>query len=495
MTRLVLVVVCLLSAVGCSDAVWTYGLPDDGPLPQGSVPNGVVLVTGPTAWQEAGQETQLTWSTSLPEGLSFDSTEVQSSEAHQTMTSAPPAVWEGAILRPGHVALGVSPAGVVVDVEVTLEPVEVVLEREGAPSCYVEVSVFEGRLEGTLALTKSKLGLVNLSPLDGAHFRGEGIEVTVSLCDEDLLEAQGAPDGPELLALDALAQRAFATLTPEIADTIPRRLGLDMAQAITLSYDDGGLGQGSHHSVVRTPFESPSPWWQLASERLVVPYSVSVTTEPHACAPHLPLPVAMSAPVPDVEAEWALLINQALLARYVHALWASGALCADRLGAKSEWPVGDWVDAWSALSALAEESSLSLRAWPEGAPDLAFSAMPDGEVSIQIDAGDWRLDLMGWRDGARVRLATLLAGVDARATLSVSVDGALSMSLSEVDVALRAAAPGLLSAPPEDVSIALVEAIVKEVVESRPLSGLLDLPEGLQPTVDLQGAYLVIRDL
>ncbi len=44
---------CGLAA--CSGGLWSAGLPDDSPTTTSAVPNGVVLATGPAAWQEAAQ--------------------------------------------------------------------------------------------------------------------------------------------------------------------------------------------------------------------------------------------------------------------------------------------------------------------------------------------------------------------------------------------------------------------------------------------------------
>ena len=120
MGRLILLS-AMVSAIGCANGTWTVGLPDDGPLPAGSVPNGVVLVTGPASWQEAAQQTTMAWDELVPDGVSFDSVALQEVRGALPMMSHTPPAWEGAVLRPGHVALDVSPAGLHLDIDVGLD--------------------------------------------------------------------------------------------------------------------------------------------------------------------------------------------------------------------------------------------------------------------------------------------------------------------------------------------------------------------------------------
>ena len=482
-------------ASGCAGGLWALGPPDDGPLPPGSVPNGLVLVSGAESWAEAGQEATLAWDGLLPEGLIFSSAEPNETMAGQAMTNALPVVWDDALIRPGHVSLDIDPAGMLVDIDVTLEPVEVVVEREGLPACYLEVAIYNGRLEGALVLTKSKLGVVNLSPSDEAAFRAGDAEVVLSSCHDDLRSRADHEEGPEALALRALATRAFEALTPGLSAAIPERLGLDRAGTMSVAYLDGGLGSGAHHSVVRAPLEGPSSWWQLAGGHLVVPYTVGVTSETHACAPEISLPVAASAPVPELDADWAMLVNQALVERHLHALWASGGLCGDRVGEGLTWALADWVESWPSLSSLNAESSLSVRGWPQSTPSVHFADDAAGQVELHLDTGNWRLELMGEREGARVLLASVQVVVVLQAQLSVSPEGQIWLVPTLLDVNVRSLSAGLLEAPSANAAAALVEQIVRDVLESTPFSGMLTLPVGLQPTIELLGAYVVIRDL
>jgi hypothetical protein len=485
----------MMSAPACASGNWAVGLPDDGPLPSGSVPNGVVLVTGPSAWQEAAQQTTVAWDALLPDGVEFDSTDSQVVEGTHPMMSQSPPVWEAAVLRPGHVALDVSPEGLHFDIDVTLEPVVVTLEQGGELVCYVEVAILDGRLEGTLALTQTKLGVVNLSPLREATFREGDAEVTVSTCHEDFLSLSGMADGPESLALAALASAAFDALAPSVASAVPAQLGLNLAGAMTLFHDDGGLGVGSQHTVIRTPMDGPSPWWQLASGRLVIPYSVGVSVESHPCAPTATLPVAMSAAVPFVDSDWAFLVNQELVARQLVALWSAGGLCGDRLASEATWLASEWRGSWGALEAMEPSMAVTVRAWPGSAPSFSFDTGADDEgVQVTIDAGEWDIELMGWRDGARVRLTTLRASIALDADVSVGEDGAVWLTPDQVSVELLEASSGLLSPPSDAVSVEMVETIVRGAVGSSPLRGMLSLPVGLQPVIELHGAYIVIRD-
>ncbi|MGB0588830.1 MAG: hypothetical protein ACPGU1_04030 [Myxococcota bacterium] len=494
MGRLILLS-AMVSAAGCANGTWTVGLPDDGPLPAGSVPNGVVLVTGPASWQEAAQQTTMAWDERVPDGVSFDSAALQEVRGAHPMMSHTPPTWEGAVLRPGHVALDVSPAGLHLDIDATLEPVTVSLEQDGMPACDVEVAILEGRLQGTLALTQTKLGVVNVSPQSDATFREGDAEVTISTCHDDFLALRGTPHGPEELALAALASAAFDALAPSLASALPARLGLNLAGAMTQYHEDGGLGTGSQHTVIRAPMDGPTLWWQLASGRLVVPYSVGVSLEPHPCAPAATLPVALSAAVPTVDSEWGLLVNQGLVARQLTALWSAGGLCGDRLAGEATWTASEWHESWAALTAMDPSMSLSVRAWPGSAPSFSFEVSADGEgVHLAVEAGEWDIELMGWRDGARVRLATLRAAIAMGAAVTIEDEGTVWLTPEDVSVVLLEGEPGLLSLPTESASVQMVEAIVREVVESSPLRGMLSLPVGLQPVIELHGAYLVIRD-
>jgi len=308
----------LWTFAACGGGLWSVGLPDDGPQAADVVANGVVVVTGPTVWHEAAQRTTLAWDDVLPSGLVFDSVSVQT-ELPGALPMAAGVVpqWTEAVLRPGHVGLAVGPVGIGMEIAVVLEPVTVTLEVEGAPACLVDVAIPEGRLAGVLTLTKSKLGVVNLSPIGSPELGETDAEIVLRACDDALVARSGEEGGPELLALGALADAAFEALTPAMATALPACLGLDLAGATTVAYEDAGLGSGWQHVVVRAPLVAPNPWWQFASGQLVVPYSVGVSAEAHGCVPDAPLPVAMSASVPVVASDWSLMVNQQVVARLV----------------------------------------------------------------------------------------------------------------------------------------------------------------------------------
>ena len=186
-------------------------------------------------------------------------------------------------------------------------------------------------------------------------------------------------------------------MTPSIASAVPACLGLNVAGATTVSYEDAGLGAGWHHTVVRAPLVTPSPWWQFASGRLVVPYSVGVTAEGHACVPDEPLPVAMSATVPVVDSDWALFVNQQVIARQVAATWKAGGLCGARVGATLTWTATDWIGEWTALHAMDGDMAISARVWPESAPRVSFVSQ-DGQTGVEahVDAGMWSVELLSY---------------------------------------------------------------------------------------------------
>ena len=485
---------CALS--GCVSGFWGIGLPDEGPEPQGVVPNGLVLSTGPATWLEVAERITLSWNELPSEGLIFDSEGLNHPSEMRSMLAASPPSWEAAAIRPGQVALTAGPAGLLLEVDVDLESVLVTLEEEGQPSCFVEVTIPEGRLSGTLTLTKSKVGVVTLSSVGDAAFREEDALFSLTACQESVSTLSGLPEGPEARALGALATAAFEALAPTIGATLPSGMGLDFAGATTVSFADGGEDAGWLHTVIRAPLVAPSPWWQYASGRVMVPYSVGISAEPHACVPESPLPLAKSAAVPVVDADWALLMNHELISRQFAAIWLSGGLCADRLTNDVVLPSALWREVWPALEHLGEEAQVSARLWPETAPTIVFNAAPDGsDVVLDVDGGTWTVELMGERDGARVRLATLRVSVGLTSALVVDMDGSLWLSPEEVSVALRGVESGLLELPEKEESEAALEASVEAMVSAWPVWSVPSLPAGVIPTVALHDAYLVIRDL
>ncbi|MDP6944177.1 MAG: hypothetical protein QF464_08515, partial [Myxococcota bacterium] len=320
-------------------------------------------------------------------------------------------------------------------------------------------------------------------------------EIVLSACSESLTSRSGEDDGPELLALGALAEAAFEALTPSMSAALPVCLGLDLAGATTVAYEDGGLGTGWQHTVVRAPLLAPVPWWQFASGRLVVPYSVGVTAEGHGCVPEEPLPVAISASVPTVDSDWALLLNQQVVARQVAATWKAGGLCGDRLGGAATWVAADLTTGWEAWEGLDEAMAVRARVWPESPPELIFtSEHARSHVQAHVDAGTWRVEFMGWRDGARVRLATVGAAISIRASVVVEPTGELWLSTEAIDVGVIETEAGLLSPPSDEVLAGHVESVVRGVLEAAPLWALPPIPTGVTPTVELHGAFLVIRD-
>ena len=494
--RHALAVLCVAWLTACGGGLWSAGLPDEGPEVTEVVANGVVLVTGPLTWQEAAERTTLAWTEQLPSGLVFDSVTVQAEvpgSIHMTASVVPR--WTEAVLRPGHVGLAVGPLGIEMEIAVVLEPVTVTLEQGGAPACLVDIAIPSGRLSGIMTLTKSKLGVIHLSPIGAAALRQTDVEFELRACDEALLARSGEPEGPELLALEALADAAFEALTPAIATALPTCLGMDLAGATTVVYEDGGLGSGWQHVVVRAPLVAPNPWWQFASGQLVIPYSVGVSAEAHGCVPQRPLPVAMSAAVPVVDSDWSLMLNQQVVARLVAATWKAGGLCGDRLAADAAWPGSEWSSGWPMLQDMDPDMTVSARVWPEEAPEVTFSTdQGRTKVDAHIDAGAWRVELMGWRDEARVRLATVEVVVTARAAVDASPTGEIWLSVDTVDVGILGTEAGLM-APPDNASVAAqVEAIVRSAVEARPLWTAPTIPTGVTPNVELHDAYLVIRD-
>ena len=103
-------------------------------------------------------------------------------------------------------------------------------------------------------------------------------------------------------------------------------------------------------------------------------------------------------------------------------------------------------------------------------------------------------ELMGWRAGARVRLATVRASISLDAGVVVEPSGQVWLSPGAVEVIVADTTPGLLSPPDDETTGEYLDALVRHALVEAPVWVIPSLPSGVTPAVELQGGYLVIRD-
>ncbi len=460
-------------AAGCGGGL-TSARPTQEPPPNAPpLPNGVVVSLGPGAWQEASQQLTVDLARELSRGLIFDG-EVVASDAFTGLAVGGGVVtlgWEAAVMELGAIDLVVGPLGLAVDVAVELLPVTLSVEIGGQTSCTAVVSIPEGFMRGGLSLTKTKTGKVQASPVGHAALEPLGMAVELSDCVEPLAIALGTGETDALNAVTAhLAEAAFATLIPTLATLVPAALGVDIATSVSVAFGDDGVGAGQLDAFVRVPQTGRPQWWQYASERLVVPYTVGIwSAQPHACAaPFVAQPNA-SLPVPAIDADVAVLVHGGLVQRALTALWRSGGVCLDRATRHASWTAEELTPVWPALAHLAPGSRIRARLWPEEGPAISFSTGPGGRAIATVDTGLWSVELLGELDGAWVRLATVRTDLEVDAGVEVDEDGAVWLSPEDVTVAASGTSAGLLSAPPAAIAQALAAELAVGVLDAGPV--------------------------
>ncbi|MEZ4265260.1 MAG: hypothetical protein R3F39_02690 [Myxococcota bacterium] len=484
-----------LGAVGltaCAAGFWSQGLSSEAPTSTPATANGMVVVLGEAGWRVAAQAIAKDLSQSHPGGLVFD--------AGASVATDPTALtvgFEGAALHTGPVAVEVDPLGVMLEIATSLEPTEITLEIGGQPFCEVAVAFQQGLLRGRLSLTRSKLGRVHAGVLSDVTLDAADAIVDLTDCAELTAAAAGAQfkaGGDTYLSeavLDALGAQAFAALGPALADAVPDALGLDLAADATARFGDG-VGEGWLRTRVRASEAEQANWWQLAGGRLHVPYAVAMEAKGHACAagPAQTPPAAQS--IPPVVADAALLLADNLIGHAVWGWWRAGGLCGERIAGDLTWRADALLPGWPALAALPADSNITLRVWPDAAPEVLIEDGASGEApSVRVAIAPWTLEIFADIDGASVRLATLRAGLDIRAGLQVRPDRSVWLAPESVTVTATGGSAGLLDAPEAAVVERIAGPLANALVAARPVWWLPAFPLGPHDAVSHEAGYLV----
>ncbi|MCB9787158.1 MAG: hypothetical protein H6744_10755 [Deltaproteobacteria bacterium] len=477
---------------GCAAGFWGQGLGSDAPPAGQATPNAMVLVLGEAGWSVAAQRVAKDLTAAFPDGLEFDSALPAPSDGG---ASAVGVGFESARLHTGAVELGVDPLGVTLEVTATLEPMALTLELGGQSLCEVSVAFDGAALRGTVALTRTKLGRVHAGGLGAVSLEAPGALVDLSECPDIGLSAggrfTGASDGYLTEAvLDAVALEAFNALAPTLADAVPEAMGLDIATDATVRFGDDGVGEGWVRARVRASEAEQDNWWQLAGARLHVPYAVALETKGHPCAPAPDRAVAPPTAIPTVDAEAALLLAPSIVEQAVWGLWRSGGLCGERIAHDLSWRADELAPGWPALDALPPETALTVRVWPDEAPELVLDTV-GGEARAALSVPSWTLELYAELDGARVRLATITVGFEVEASFAVSADRAVWLVPEAVTVTAAGSAAGLLRAPAPEMAEGLAAPLADALLSARPIWWLPPFPLEPHDHVTLEGGYLV----
>lgn len=462
------------------------------------VPNGMVVSLGPGAWQRASQQLTLDLVEEQSRGLIFDG-DVLISDAFPGLAAGGNAValtWQRAVMQLGAAELVVGPLGLAVDVSIVLEPVTVGLEIAGQPSCAAVVTVPEGFLKGWLSLTKTEGGKVQATPVGAAILDPIGLQVELLDCVEPLASALITSQGAAVDALTSqLAGAAFATLVPTLATLVPAALGVDIATSVSVVFGDDGIGSGTLDAFVRVPETGRPQWWQFASERLVVPYTVGIwSAQPHACAAPFVTPKTASTPVPSVEADVAVLVHGGVVQRALSSLWRAGGVCLDRATSGASWTAEELAPVWPELARLEPGSRVQARLWPETGPEVSFAAGEGARAEALVDAGLWTVELLGELDGAWVRLATVRTSLEILASFEVDDGGAVWLTPEDVEVAGAGTSAGLLAAPALEIAEELAVELAGRVLDSGPVWALPATLHRESQRAEWVAGYVVFSD-
>lgn len=477
----------------CAAGFWTHGLSSEAPTDTPATANGMVLVMGEAGWRVAGQAVAKNLGQTYADGLIFDTGAAGRAVA---MAGSPSLTltFEGAALHTGPVALQLDTLGVVLELVVGLEPLEMTVEVDGQAWCGVTVEFKHGLLRGRLALTRSKLGRIHAGGSSDVTLEAGAALIDLSDC-PDLAAVSGAKFAGtdaaylEEALLDAVGAEAFAALGPALADTVPDALGLNLASDATAQFIDG-VGEGLLRTRVRASEAEQSGWWQLAGGRLNVPYAVAMEAKGHACTVGaFPAPPAAQS-IPQVAADAALLLADNLLAYAVWGLWRSGGLCGERAARDSRWRADELLAGWAALSAVAPDAAITLRVWPDAAPQIVIEGSAEAPRA-RVAIPPWTLELYADIDGASVRLATLHAGLEIVAALEVRPDRSVWLAPESVVVTAAGAEAGLLAAPQPEIIERIAGPLANAIVASRPVWWLPAFPLGPHDVVSHEAGYLV----
>lgn len=473
---------------GCAGTFWGAGVPaETGPQLAGPKSTLVVSV-GPEGWASAAQVLSKALEGTFPLGLPLEGEgEIEGAGALISV------LWQGALVYFEGVELTVSPVGLELAVHLAMDqPLVIEVAIDGLAACVVAADVPAATLVFQVELERDESGRITAVPGSGVDLESGAISV----------EANGCP-GAELLGLEweqptellgaALGQSILEGIAPLLADVVPAGLGIDLATGWTVHYADDGVGAGQLRALVRAPqVGDGGRLWTFADDRMVVPFGVLVDADAHACVPPGPLPAAAASPVPMVDAKAALLLHEDIVRRAVAAQWLAGGLCLDRVTRGVTWQAGDLVGSWPELAAFAAKTPLSLRLWPEQAPEVVALADDDDGVSALVSSGLFAVEVMGRLDGAWIRLATLRLALDVDASLDVD-PGTGEVWLTPDAVAVTAAATdgGFVGAPDVAALDALALPLAELLLSARPVWSLPPLPGGVPEEIRRHGAFLV----
>jgi hypothetical protein len=477
----------------CAAGFWSHGLSAEAPTNTPATANGMVLVMGEAGWRVAAQAIAKNLGQAHPDGLIFDAS-AQGSSVGVPSASSLSVRFEDAALHTGPVALQLDPLGVVLEIVAGLEPLEMTVEVGGQALCEVTVAFEHGLLRGRLALTRSKLGRIHAGGLSDVTLDAPGATIDLTDCPDlaAVAGAQFAGAGDIGLAealLDSVGAEAFAALGPSLADAVPDALGLDLASDATAQFFDG-VGEGWLRARVRASEAEQSGWWQLAGGRLNVPYAVAIEAKAHPCAVGSdPVPPAAQS-IPQVAADAALLLADNVLAYAVWGLWRSGGLCGERASRDLRWGAAELLPGWPALAALPADAIITLRVWPDAAPQIAVEGAPAGPRA-RVAIPPWTLELYATIDGASVRLATLHAGLEIVAGLEVRPDRSVWLAPDSVAVTATGSQAGLFAAPESAIIERIAGPVANAIVAARPVWWLPAFPLGPHDVVSHEAGYLV----
>ena len=106
----------------------------------------------------------------------------------------------------------------------------------------------------------------------------------------------------------------------------------------------------------------------------------------------------------------------------------------------------------------------------------------------------WTMELMGWFDGAMVRLGTLTAEVDMSARFTVGSAGGVSLQTTGVEVISVYATGGLLEPADDTEADQLAASFATELVDSIPLWTLPRVGDFAPTEAKFIAPYLMFTD-
>jgi len=477
-----------LLVAGCNASGWSSEftaeqLPESAP-----VSNSVAVTLGPDSWPAASSHLTGELATVWPDGVTVDGSTVAVdlwdpglSESHLE--------WDEGVIDVGVLTLSAGPEGLELQAEVSYDAFPVLVQTGSYGACPAEVNMEQGTVTAVLTLSATKLGRIQANPMAKVGWWSETMNVDLSACPPELRMAIEDSDGMGVFH-QALSEHTIAALSPWLASAVPSTLGLGLATAARTEYSGDGTGTGSVRWALQAPSTETGVGSHYADGQLVVPFGLAMDVETHPCVPSFEFSGPSGSGLPSVTDERAVIVNQDTLRRALRASWAAGAYCNRRITEGISWTVDELSPVWEELSGLGGTSLVQLRLWPEEAPSLVAQDGDSG-VEVLLDGGLWTLELMGEREGAVVRLATLRMRLEITSDLDIAGDGSMWLSPTATDVVALGATDGLLGAPDLEMAQALAGPLAERLVATSPVGWLPSLPGYGDVRVRLSGAHLV----